>query len=142
MITPDKFTIKGQEVIQSAQRLTLDHGNQQVEPEHLCLAMLADKDGLVGSILKKFGISSQGMRKSIQEEIDRFPKVTGGIGQVYISQELNKLLEKSLKESEKLKDEYYSLSGWNIKTGIPTKKKLDDLDLKNVAVKLEKLGKL
>jgi aldehyde:ferredoxin oxidoreductase len=43
---------------------------------------------------------------------------------------------------EKLKDQYYSLSGWNIQTGIPTKKKLEELGLKKVALKLEKLGKL
>jgi len=109
MITPEKLTIKAQEVLQNAQRLAADHGNQQVEPAHLFLAMLSNESGLVPSILKKLGVSIEDIRIPIQKNVDRFPKVSGGIGQVYISQETNKILNQSLKESEKLKDEYISL---------------------------------
>ena len=55
----DKFTIKSQELIQNAQSLASRHGNQQIEPEHLVLSMLAEKEGLASSLLRKLGVSAE-----------------------------------------------------------------------------------
>ena len=53
----DKFTIKSQELIQNAQSLASGNNNQQMEPEHLLQAMLAEKQGVAGSLLRKLGVS-------------------------------------------------------------------------------------
>ncbi len=109
MIDINRFTIKAQEALQKAQRMAGEHGHQQVEPEHLLSGLLEDPKGLTASMVKKLGAPLESIRSRIQEEIQRFPKVSGAVGQSYLSQELNAVLEKSIKESEKLKDEYISV---------------------------------
>jgi len=109
MIDINKFTIKAQEALQKSQRLASDHGHQQVEPEHLLLGLLEDREGIVTSALKKLGIPSEDVQTKLLKEVKRFPKITGGVGDVYISRTLNDVLEESLKESEKWKDEYISV---------------------------------
>ena len=109
MIDIDKFTVKVQEALQKAQRLASEHGHPQIEPEHLLSTLLESKEGLVVSILKKMGVHVEGIQERMQQEIQRLPKVTGGVGQIGISPALNEVLEKSLKISEKLKDEYISV---------------------------------
>jgi len=109
MIDINRFTIKAQEALQKAQRMAGEHGHQQVEPEHLLSGLLEDPKGLSASMVKKLGAPLASIRTRIQEEIQRFPKVSGAVGQSYVSQELNAVLEKSIKESEKLKDEYISV---------------------------------
>ncbi|MEJ2626997.1 MAG: ATP-dependent chaperone ClpB [bacterium] len=109
MIDPNTFTIKSQEAIQRAQRLATENGNQQLEAEHLLLALLLDQEGIFSSILKKYGISENEIKLNVEKEIDRFPKVSGGIGQSYMSQELNNVFEDAQKYSQKLKDEYISI---------------------------------
>ena len=110
MIDINKFTIKAQEALQKAQRLANEHGNQQIEAEHLLTGLLEDREGLVSSVLKKLGVPVEPIAQKLTEEVGRLVKVSGGgVGQVTISQALNDVLEKSLKESEKLKDEYISV---------------------------------
>jgi ATP-dependent Clp protease ATP-binding subunit ClpB len=109
MIDIDKFTVKAQEALQKAQRSASEHGHPQIEPEHLLSSLLESKEGLVVSILKKMGVHVEGIQERMQQEIQRLPKVTGGVGQIGISPALNSVLEKSLKISEKLKDEYISV---------------------------------
>lgn len=109
MVTPDKFTIKAQDALQKAQTIAAEHGHQQLEPEHLLCALLEDREGLVCSVIKKLGIPSEGIGDRIRKEVERFPKVSGGKGQVYLSKDLNDVIEKSAKESTKLKDEYISV---------------------------------
>ena len=109
MITPEKFTIKTQEALQRSQRLADEHGHQQIEPEHLLLSLLMDREGLVISVFKKLDVPPGKIENRLQKELERFPKVSGGIGQIYLSKDLNDVLGKSLKESESLKDEYVSV---------------------------------
>jgi len=109
MITPEKFTIKAQEALQRSQRLADEHGHQQIEPEHLLLSLLMDREGLVISVFKKLDVPPGKIENRLQKELERFPKVSGGIGQIYLSKDLNDVLGKSLKESESLKDEYVSV---------------------------------
>ncbi|MBN2030345.1 ATP-dependent chaperone ClpB [bacterium] len=105
----DKFTIKAQESIQKAQRKASDLGNQQIEPEHLLLTLLKDRESLLHSIIKKLGVPSQEIENKLSTEVERFPRVSGGVGQIYLSPALNDVFEVSLKESEKLKDDYISV---------------------------------
>ncbi len=109
MLDINKFTIKAQEAIQKSQKLAGDFNHQQMEPEHLLSVLLQDETGLAKSVLIKLGVPSDNIQSQLQEAIDKFPKVTGGISQVYISNELNQVLDKSWDEAQQLKDEYVSI---------------------------------
>ena len=107
----DKFTIKSQEAIQKAQELAQQKGNQQVDVEHLFYILL--EEGIVLEIIKTLGINIASVRKEIEDEIERFPKVLGAspVGQLYITQELKNVFESASKEAEESKqggngDEY------------------------------------
>ena len=104
----DKFTIKSQELIQNAQSLAGQHNNQQIEPEHLMAAMLSEKDGVAGSLLRKLGASPDEITRQITATVDRLPKVTGG-GDGYLSSQSKAILEKAFSEAAAMKDEYVSI---------------------------------
>lgn len=104
----DKFTIKSQELIQNAQSLASQHNNQQIEPEHLLAAMLAEKEGVARSMLRKLGVSPGAVSQEIAAAINRLPKVTGG-GNLYASSQTQKIMETAFAEAAKMKDEYVSI---------------------------------
>ncbi|MGD9366000.1 MAG: ATP-dependent chaperone ClpB [Desulfobacteraceae bacterium] len=104
----DKFTIKSQELIQNAQSLASQHNNQQIEPEHLLAAMLAEKEGVARSMLRKLGVSPGAVSQETAAAINRLPKVTGG-GNLYASSLTQKIMETAFAEAAKMKDEYVSI---------------------------------
>jgi len=108
----DKFTIKAQEAIREAQQITEKNEQQQMDVEHLLIALLtqqSQQEGIVIPILQKLGADPRIVIERLEEEIKKFPKVYGGAaGQVYISPRLNAVLENAFKEAERLKDEYVS----------------------------------
>jgi len=110
MMRMDKLTIKSQEALQEAQRIADTKGNQELQPEHLLLALLQDDEGIVVEILQKFGFDINLLKKDITSEIDKFPKVMGAtpIGQLYISHRLKNVFEDAFKKAEHLRDEYIS----------------------------------
>ncbi len=107
----DKFTIKSQETIQEAQRLAERKGNQQLDAEHILLALLEDEEGVASQILKRLGINTTSLKTDVEEAIDKFPKVIGAtpMGQIYISPRLKEVFENAAKEAEHLTDEYISV---------------------------------
>ncbi len=104
----DKFTIKTQEALSAAQQLVTENGQQQVEPEHLLLALLADKEGIIPTLLKKLGANVTDIEQTTNLLIEKLPKVYGTPGQVYASGALNQILSQALTEAKNLKDEYVS----------------------------------
>lgn len=105
----DKFTIKAQEALQEAQGIAEKHEHQQIEPEHLLIALLQQSDGVVPQIFQKMGVSIPTTLTQLEEALQKIPKVYGAdSGQVYISPRLKKLLDKSFLEAEHLKDSYVS----------------------------------
>ncbi len=107
----DKFTYKTQEAIRQAQRIASQHGNQQLDVEHLVYALVEDTEGLVTRILKECGSDLNSIKSEIKKAIEKFPKVYGAqpLEQIYITPRLNQLFEKAEKEAEHLKDEYISV---------------------------------
>src|SRR5262249_57846234 len=73
----DKLTVKAQEAVQTAQGLSDREGHQQIEPEHLLLALVQQEDGVVGALLAKLGARPDAIRRDVQAEIRRLPKVSG-----------------------------------------------------------------
>lgn len=104
----DKFTIKSQELIQNAQTLASQHQNQQIEPEHLLAAMLAEKEGVAPAMLRKLGVSPDEVSRETIEVINRLPKVSGG-GESYASPVTRKVIEAAFGVATKMKDEYVSI---------------------------------
>ncbi|HMO35655.1 MAG TPA: Clp protease N-terminal domain-containing protein, partial [Gemmatales bacterium] len=108
-MNPNKFTEKVQEALQSAQNLALRRSHQQMDVEHLVVTLLEQEDGLAGAILSKLGISSRSILAKLETELDKFPKVSGGGDQVYVSGRLNRLLATAEDEAKKLKDDFISI---------------------------------
>ncbi len=102
----DKFTIKAREAVQAAQQLAADYGHQEIDGVHMLAALLHQKDGVVPSLLGKLGADRAAILKSVQDELARRPKVTGG--NQYLSPALNAAFEKAWDEARRLKDEYVS----------------------------------
>lgn len=107
----DKLTIKSQEALAEAQRIAQSKGNQQIEPEHLLVAMLSDTDGIVNRILLNSNCNVKSIMDDCLKAIEKFPKVSGAVplGQIYISPSLNQVFERSFKQMEHLGDEYLSV---------------------------------
>ena len=105
----NKFTIKSQEAVQTAQEIAASYGNQSIEPEHLLGALVQDTDGVVTPILQKTGANLDYIKIKINEAIEKLPKVSGaGAGNQNLGQSLVKLFDTALKEAQGLKDEYVS----------------------------------
>jgi ATP-dependent Clp protease ATP-binding subunit ClpB len=102
----DRFTIRGQEAVQAAIGVAEKNQNQQVEPEHILVAMLEQKEGVLRPILGKIGANTVPIVAELQASIDKLPKVSGG--QQYFSSRTNTILQDVQKEAEKMEDEYIS----------------------------------
>lgn len=104
-----KFTIKSQEAVETAQEIAVSYSNQAIEPEHLLAALIQASEGVVVSILQKIGININFIKIKINEAIEKLPKITGsGVGNQYMSSTLIQLFEYALKEAHQLKDDYVS----------------------------------
>ncbi|MCL7413670.1 MAG: AAA family ATPase, partial [ANME-2 cluster archaeon] len=103
----DRFTIKAQDVFADAQDITLENNQQQLDVEHLLLALINQKEGLTLQILQRLGANVPGIISRLEAEIGKLPKV-GGASQLYMSQRVNNVVEAAFEEMKKLKDEYLS----------------------------------
>jgi ATP-dependent Clp protease ATP-binding subunit ClpB len=103
----DRFTLRGQEAIQSAIESAERNQNQQVEPEHLLFAMLEQPEGTVRPLLGKLGANVQVVLNDVQASVARFPKVQGA-PQQYFSSRLSQVFAASQKRAESMQDEYIS----------------------------------
>jgi ATP-dependent Clp protease ATP-binding subunit ClpB len=105
----DKFTLKSQEALQNAQALAERRHHQAVDVEHLLMALIGQKEGVVPSLLQKLGVPAARAAEGVEKALNRLPQVTGaGAGQVYITPRLKRIIEGAEKAAEELKDEYVS----------------------------------
>ena len=108
----NRFTEKAQEALAAAQRLATRLGQQQVDVEHLLLALLDQEQGLAPAILSKSDISVDALKVRVQRELERCRGSAGRPGgpeQVHISSRLNRLLTQAEDEAKQLKDDYVSV---------------------------------
>ncbi len=103
----DKFTIKSQELIQNAQALASRLNHQQLEPTHLLLSMLAEKESIVRSMFSKLGVTSSVVERDANASLAKLPKVSG-TAEVYLSPAAKSILETAFEEAAQMKDEYVS----------------------------------
>lgn len=112
-----KFTQKAQEALMNAQSVAARYKHQQVDNEHLMIALLEQEDGLIPHLLEKINATDPKVKvDNIQEEVERYlaglPKVSGPSGavdQMYITSRLNSMLDQAAKEAQNMKDEYVSV---------------------------------
>ncbi|MEW5735533.1 MAG: ATP-dependent chaperone ClpB [Thermodesulfobacteriota bacterium] len=106
----DKFTIKSQELLQQAQGLAQSYGNQQIEPEHLLLAMLSEDQSVIRSMLRKLSVSPDEVYNHTLAAVQKLPKVSGpGVSPSHLSMRSQKVLEAADKQASTMKDEFVSL---------------------------------
>lgn len=105
----DKFTIKAQEAIQEAQNLAEGKNHQQIDVEHLLLALVRQEGGVVAPVLQKLGVRPELIASQVEDEINRLPQVSGAVaGGAYITPRLKSALDEAWQEAQRLKDEYVS----------------------------------
>ncbi|HYJ14911.1 MAG TPA: Clp protease N-terminal domain-containing protein, partial [Candidatus Limnocylindria bacterium] len=108
----NRLTQKTQEAVGSAQTKAARYSHQQVDVEHLVAALLEQENGLASSIFAKAGVTADALKRRIEQELERMPKVSqsgSAPDQIYITGRLNNLLAQAEDEAKKLKDEYVSI---------------------------------
>lgn len=103
----NKFTQKSLEAVQNTEKLAYEYGNQQIDQEHLLLSLLTIDDSLISKLVTKMGISAEQLINEVVQSIGKLPKVSGG--QVYFSNDANKVLVNAEDEAKAMGDEYVSV---------------------------------
>jgi ATP-dependent Clp protease ATP-binding subunit ClpB len=107
-----RLTEKSQEALQQAQGIAIRHGQREVDGEHLLLALLEQEGGLVPRLFQKMDVPVEPVRKGLESEIERRPRVSGPGAEpdkVYVTQRLQRLVLQAQEEATRLKDEYVSV---------------------------------
>ena len=104
----DKFTVKSQEAIQQAQAHAAELGNPELQPTHVLLALVEDREGVVPAVLEKIGVPVERLETELHGVEEKLPRVAGAAAQPGLSQALTRALEQAFKEASDFKDEYVS----------------------------------
>ena len=102
-----KFTQKSMEAIQDCEKLAYEYGNQEIEQEHLLVALLQQEDGLILKLIEKMEIQKEHFVDNAIRHLEARTKVSGG--QVYVGQALNKVLISAEDEAKQMGDDYVSV---------------------------------
>ena len=103
----NKFTQKSMEAVQACEKLAYEYGNQQMEQEHLLASLLMLEDSLILKLITKMNINGNQFLDEVKQALNKLPKVSGG--QLYVSNDLNKVLIHGEDEAKAMGDEYVSV---------------------------------
>jgi len=109
MLTFDRFTLKAQEVLKNAVDTAARLNHQQIEPEHLLYAILTTAENVGLAVLKKVVDTPEKFTQTIENLLDRFPKVSGNVGQPYLSNATNQVFTSAEEYAKQFQDEYLSV---------------------------------
>ena len=113
MLNPQQFTNKSQEALQQASYIANENNQPQIEPPHLFMALIEQRDGVVISILEKLNVDIDQLHTQIQNMIQALPKqfgtTSGGLGQILMGQAMLHVLQNAQDESKKMGDAYISV---------------------------------
>jgi ATP-dependent Clp protease ATP-binding subunit ClpC len=110
MMRFDRFTERAQDAAMRAFEVMQRYNHTQVDTEHLLLALIEQK-GVVSDILSQLGVDEEVVTRRLDEELKHTPRTQiygGGVGQVYITPRLKRVIDQSNEEASKLKDDYIS----------------------------------
>src|SRR3954454_14788365 len=102
----DKLTIKAQEALQQANELAGQRGHQELAPEHVLHALLAQDQGVTAPILRKLGADPDRLRAVVERALDELPQVRGSTAAIYVGRRLKDAIEEAERQSKEVKDEY------------------------------------
>ena len=105
----EKFTQNAQSAMMDCQNIAISEGHQMLDGEHLHLALLMQKDGLIPKLLQFMEINPSYLVAELQEAMEKLPKVSGDADNIYASRRLNQILMTAEKEAQQFKDEYVSV---------------------------------
>jgi ATP-dependent Clp protease ATP-binding subunit ClpB len=106
----NRFTQKAQEAVQGSTTIAARYSNQQIECEHLFLALLEQSGGLVPTLLSNMDVSTDRLVQKVGYYLNGLPQVSGPGGeQVYMTQTLRRVLDSAAQEAGKMQDEYVSV---------------------------------
>ncbi len=108
----NQFTQKSLSAIQGARDLAQEYGQQQIEQQHLLLALVSDQEGFIPQLLTAMGMTVPSFEAAIKAEVEKLPKVSGGsreADKIYVAQDVDKALKSAEQAAESMKDEYISV---------------------------------
>ncbi len=105
----NNYTIKAQETIQKAQEIAMAHTHQAIDTAHILKALLTEDENVSAFLLKKLNVNINRLNTLLDETIEKYPKVAGGNGNFYLSNEANQALNKALHYLKEYKDEFVSV---------------------------------
>ena len=105
----EKYTQNAQQAVMDCQNIAISEGHQMLDGEHLHMALLMQKDGLIPKLLKYMNVDATAMIADVEEELEKLPKVSGNADNMYSSRRLSQLLMRAEKIAEEFKDENVSV---------------------------------
>ncbi len=103
-----KFTQKSIEAVNTGEKLVYEYGNQEMEEEHLLLALMQQEDGLIPKLIEKMGMGPKAFTNEVIAKVEARTKVSGA-GQIYVGKDLNNALIHAEDEAKQMGDEYVSV---------------------------------
>ena len=104
----EKLTVKSQQAMQQAQERATELGNPEIQPVHLLLALIEDREGVIPAVLEKIGVPTERLESDLHSIEEKLPRVAGASTQPAVSQGLNKVIDQAFREAANFKDEYVS----------------------------------
>jgi ATP-dependent Clp protease ATP-binding subunit ClpB len=134
----EKFTVKSQEAMQQAQTRATELGNPELQPVHLLLALIEDREGVIPAVLEKIGVPTERLEHELHLLEEKLPRVAGAATQPGPSTALTKALDQAFREAANFKDEYVStehlLLGASNLAGDPAREALVELGATHDAI--------
>jgi ATP-dependent Clp protease ATP-binding subunit ClpB len=104
----EKLTVKSQQAMQQAQARAAELGNPEVQPVHLLLALIEDREGVIPAVLEKIGVPIERLELELHQTEEKLPRVAGAAAQAGLGQAVTKALDQAFREAQNFKDEYVS----------------------------------
>ena len=105
----ERLTQNAQQAIMDCQNIAISEGHQMLDGEHLHLALLMQKDGLIPKLVKYMEVDPNHIIGNLEEEMEKLPKVSGNADNIYSTRRLNQILVNAEKKADQFKDEYVSV---------------------------------
>ncbi len=104
----EKLTVKSQQAMQQAQEHAANLGNPEIQPVHLLLALVEDREGVIPAVLGKIGVPTERLEHDLHQIEEKLPRVAGSSAQPGVGNALSKIVDQAFKEAANFKDEYVS----------------------------------
>ncbi len=134
----ERFTEQAQEALQASQQMAMQYKHSQWDVEHILLALLIQRQGLVGEILKELKVDIDAIRNRVEEILESTPKVAYQTSQIYATPRIAQLMQKGDEEAQRLKDDFISTEHLLIAMVSDTKGEAADI-LHNAGITQEKV---